>query len=166
MSHQSRNTFPVASGSSRGSSPGQWAALLLLVCYLPGCSGWQARSEPIPLVLADHPGTIQVTLRDGSEFELKQPVIRGDTLGALASADLAGLPGLALVYPQALHTGNEVPRSIPLADLHHIALARFSAGKTLGAIVGVGLGLVVGEVAMATACRQPGSCNWGISPPL
>ena len=154
MSDHSRISRPILPGFTRGQTASRWTALLLLACYLPACSSWQVRGEPVPPIVADHPAEIQVTLDDGSKVMLKQPVIRGDTLSGLASRPTWNSPDSPTILATA-------PMSIALANIRHVALPGFSIGKTLGSIVGFGLiGALVAVGVVVAACN--GRCIlWG-----
>ena len=125
MSDHSRISRPILPGFTRGQTASRWTALLLLACYLPACSSWQVRGEPVPLIVADHPAEIQVTLDDGSKVMLKQPVIRGDTLSGLASRPTWNSPDSPTILATA-------PMSIALANIRHVALPGFSIGRDAG----------------------------------
>ena len=153
MSDHSRISRPMLPGFTRGQTASRWTAFLLLVCYLPACSSWQVRGEPVPLIVADHPAEIQVTLDDGGSVLLEQPVVRGDTLSGLASRPTWSSPS----SPRIVTT---FPMSIALVNIRHVALPGFSIGKTLGSIVGFGLiGALVALVVGVAACN--GKCNVG-----
>ncbi len=88
------------------------------------------------MVLASHPATIRVALRDGGKVTLERPIIRGDTLSGVGAMETAP--------------------SIPLTNIKHVELPRFSVVKTMGAIVGIGLlGALVGLVI---ACSGGNRC--------
>ena len=150
MSDRSRITLPNLRGSTRGQTARRWTALVLLACYLPACASWHTASEPVPVVLAEHPATLRVTRLDGTKIKLEHPVLQRDTLqGQASSYTWATIDGPSVV--------SQHPVSIPLNDVR--VVARHSGGAVLKTL---GLILFGGIVALGIACRK-GCLNtsWG-----
>jgi hypothetical protein len=90
-------------------------------------------------VLADEqPDNVRVTLIDGSQVEVFQPTVSGDTL-------------------TGLREGQRV--SIPLASVSELELREGDSGKTVllaaGIVIGVGAALVLGALIY---CESQGGC--------
>ncbi len=95
-------------------------ACILLPCCLLACVSWNTQEASPQQVLEDEqPDKVRVTLSDGSQVVLEEPVVSGDTLTGVA-------------------TGQQ--RSIPLADVSALAVRKTDASRTLGGVV---RGLVV-----------------------
>ena len=90
-------------------------ACILLPCCLLACVSWNTQEASPQQVLEDEqPDKVRVTLSDGSQVVLEEPVVSGDTLTGVA-------------------TGQQ--RSIPLADVSALAVRKTDASRTLGAVV-------------------------------
>ncbi len=108
---------------------------------LPGCLYIMedAGGESPEQVLADEqPDNVRVTLIDGSQVEVFQPTVSGDTL-------------------TGLREGQRV--SIPLASVSELELREGDSGKTVllaaGIVIGVGAALVLGALIY---CESQGGC--------
>ena len=90
------------------------------------------------MVVACHPMIIRVTLHDGGAGTPQQPLIRGDTLSGVASRHtVSGFPnGTRFVAASVVP---ETATSIPLMNIRHVALRRFSVLRTQGFVLGSSL---------------------------
>ena len=110
-------------------------ALILLPCYLVACTSWKTQEASPEQVLADEQSNkVQVTLADGSQVVLEQPVVAGDTLTGSVDGE---------------------QRSIPLADVSSIAVQGTDGVKT-GLLV---FGVVVVAVGVILVAGFSGACN-------
>ena len=113
-------------------------ACILLPCYLVACMSWQTQEITPEQVLAEkQPDKVRVTLTDGSQVEVYQPRVSGDTL-------------------MGLREGQQV--SIPLASVTQLELREGDTGKSIaaaGIVVGVGALLVGGFFIW---CAQSEEC--------
>ncbi len=113
-------------------------ACILLPAYLSACMSWQTQEASPEQVLAeDEPDKVRVTLTDGSQLEVYQPSVSGDTL-------------------TGLREGEQV--SIPLASVTQLELREGDTGKSIaaaGIVVGVGALLVGGFFIW---CAQSEEC--------
>jgi hypothetical protein len=110
-------------------------AYTLLLWYLAGCTTWRVQNlTPQQIIDRWHPASVRVTTADSSEFVLDQPKIAG-------SDSLAGF-----------HNG--APSTVAVADVTHVATREFSAGKTVGLVVGVSVVAVAigAAIALANTC--------------
>jgi hypothetical protein len=112
---------------------------VLLPCYLAACTSWKTQKVSPEQVLADEqPDNVRVTLIDGSQVEVFQPTVSGDTL-------------------TGLREGQRV--SIPLASVSELELREGDSGKTVllaaGIVIGVGAALVLGALIY---CESQGGC--------
>jgi hypothetical protein len=107
-------------------------AATLLLWYLTGCTTWRVQNlTPQQIIDRWHPGSVRVTTADGSELVLHQPrIAAGDSL---------------------LGATDSMPKGLAISDVRHIAIRRFSVGKT------VGLYLAIQTVAFIFANRGPGT---------
>ena len=88
---------------------------------------------PAQVVTTQNPSAVRVQRLDGSRFVVDSPRISGDSLlGAMAGK----------------------PTSIPLADIHRCAVKHGSAGKTVGLVLAVTVGVIVlaGVMCEASDC--------------
>ncbi len=115
--------------------PCRLTCLLLLVAQaLTGCATWQvAEVTPQALITRDHPSRIQVREKVGTKYVMAAPVVVGDTLvGAVKLGTGVGI-------------GSE-DRRTPLSVIDRIAVRKFSAGRTVVAVLG---GAVVAFLGLA-----------------
>ncbi len=115
-------------------------ACILLPCYLVACTSWKTQEVSPQQVLTDEqPDKVRVSLTDGSQVVLEEPVVSGDTL---------------IGFEQ------DVQKSILLADVSALELREGDGGKTTLAIIGgviLAGGLALG-VAYAVYCAGDESC--------
>ena len=107
---------------------------LLVVTILSGmgCYTWRVESlTPEAVLAAGQPTEVRVTRTDGSMIVVRDPVLRADSLTGAISRH-----------------GTREDARIPLADVHQIATRQFSAGKTIGLVVGLAAGIYGGYVAV------------------
>jgi len=118
-------------------------ACILLPCSLLACATWKTHEASPQQVLADEqPDKVRVTLTDGSQVVLKQPVVSGDTLTGLSARTPP--PGIsAAAARRAMREGQQV--SIPLASVSGLELHKGEIGKTIL----LGTGIVVGVAGLA-----------------
>ena len=104
-------------------------ACTLLLCYLAACTSWHVEKEvsPLQLMSTTHPRVVRVTRADGSRLVLDQPrIAAGDSLAGVHNAVLS---------------------SVAVSDVTQVATPRFSAGKTLGILLGLSV-VVVGTAVI------------------
>ena len=121
---------------------------LLLPVYLAGCSSWYVQEvSPQQLVTEEQPKKIRVTLTDGSQLQIEQPTVSGDTL-------------MGYEVRGRRYSGQQV--NIPLSDVTDVAIQRTDAGKTTALIVGTVLvvGAAVVVVGYLIVCSE-GACSGG-----
>ena len=114
----------------------QAVALATLVLQAGGCTGWHTESEvsPSELVEQRHPTRLRVDLLSGGRVEMRDPVLRGDTLIGRAGRDTV---------------------RIAAANIATAARRRFSVGRTI-ARVGIGVGTVFGLALLGCAADPCG----------
>jgi len=111
------------------------AALLLGAQVLTGCTSWQVQSvTPQQLIAREHPKAIQVRERGGPRYVIQTPRAEGDSL-----------IGTVIEHSRGGSIRLEQRRAVSLMAVDRVAVRRFSAAKTLGAVV-------VPLVAIAVAC--------------
>jgi hypothetical protein len=113
-------------------------ACILLPCCLLACSTWKTQEASPQQVLADEqPAKVRVTLTDGSQVVLEQPVVSGDTL-------------------TGLREGEQV--SISLASVSELELRKGDTVKTIALTTGivVGVAAVAFGVGLLIYCSGPG----------
>jgi hypothetical protein len=125
----------------RGRTERRRTAAVLLCVHFAGCSSWHMETAAPATVLAErHPAQVRVTQLDGHRLVIYQPYLAGDELEGLARPARAGQPA-----------GDSI--RMPVAGVSGLATRRFSAGRTVLAIVG---GLVF---AIVIDCASSGSCG-------
>ncbi|MFI5311893.1 MAG: hypothetical protein ACHQQ3_11705, partial [Gemmatimonadales bacterium] len=102
---------------------------ILASCQVTACMGWHPETSPVPVVLEQkHPDEIRVRLKDGREYNIRDPVIRRDSLGT------------------SLGSGSSVlARPAALRDVDQIATRQVALVRTtlyVGACVAISLGLL------------------------
>jgi len=109
-------------------------AYALLLLFLPACTAWHVEKgvSPEQLIATKHPNVVRVTRPDSSNIVLHQPrIAAGDSLSGLH---------------------NRAPSSVAVSDVTQVAIRKFSAGKTIGLVVGISaVALAVAVVAIASA---------------
>ena len=111
------------------------AAMLLMILYGTACQSWHTEQVgPQAFLTTRQPEYIRVTRTDGSEVVVDQPVVQADTLVGVVEGQQE---------PAEVH--------IALTDIKQIATFRFSAGRTLGSLVGVAAAAVVALVVAIAA---------------
>jgi hypothetical protein len=104
---------------------------VLLAAQAAGCSSWRVEQVSPEQLLRDRaPAEVRVARADGTQLILGGPRISGDSL--------TGVNG-------------GIPRGVPLGDISTIATRHGEAGKS----VLLGLGLILGVVAIAYAANPP-----------
>ena len=121
-------------------------ALTLLVVSLANgaCYAWHAEPlAPDSLVRALQPMELRVTHANGSETILEQPTVRADTLVGVV---------------QGGNNAQEV--AIPISDVSQLATRKFSAGRTLGLVVGAAAitGVAIVAIFMIN-CPNTSACS-------
>jgi hypothetical protein len=90
-------------------------------------------------VATKHPKTIKVTRSDGTQVEIANPSIEGDSLiGVLARG----------ASSDSLHNR----MAIALSDISQVAVQQTDAGKTVALVAGVGLAVIVVAAAASNCC--------------
>ena len=127
--------LPVRSGTSRTRhSFAQRIATLLVAANLAACYTWQPADGPLPRVVEDDaPSSILVVLEDGTEAEVDDPLIVGDTLYARARGQ----------RPTAIAA---------VADVRHVDVPKTDTIATTLAIVGIPV-LLLGVLVAASCCE-------------
>ena len=93
------------------------AFILLVATTLSACTSWQVQQvTPEQVVSAQRPKTVRVQRIDGSRVVVDNPRIDSDALAGASKGK---------------------PTSVPLADIHQLAVRRTSTGKTIGLVVGL-----------------------------
>jgi hypothetical protein len=112
------------------------AGLLLLATTLAACTSWQVQTvTPEQVVTTQHPSTVRVQRLDGTRAVVDDPRIGGDSLLGLTIGK---------------------PIGVPLADIHQVAVKRGNAGKTVGLVLAVTVGVIVlaGVMCEASDCTS------------
>jgi hypothetical protein len=117
------------------------ATLLVMILYGSACQAWHTeRVTPESLLVTRQPATFRVTRTDGSQIVLEHPVLRADTLSGTVRGP-----------------NEQQDVRIPLTEVREVATRGFSAGRTVGLVVGVAAGtFAVIVVAVVIACSQTG----------
>ncbi len=113
-------------------------ACILLPCYLVACSPWTTQeASPQQVIQDEQPDKVRVTLTDGSQVEVYEPVVSGDTLTGSVDGE---------------------QRSIPLADVSALEVRKTNALLTTAFVFGT----IVGLLAIAVGiCGASGGCAPG-----
>ena len=110
----------------------------LLLCYLAACTSWHVEKDvsPLQLISTKHPRVVRLTRADGSRMVLGQPRIAvGDSVAGV-------------------HNG--VQSSVAVSDVTQVATPRFSAGKTIGILLGLSV-VVVGTAVIVCLSDNSGT---------
>lgn len=122
-------------------------ALLLLVLYVPACTGWMEQSQPVPQVVAEkRPDEVRVYLRDGRRVDLREPRVEGDSLVGrerLAQAGTTRTPE----WPRAAYA---------LADIQRLETKETDSGKTWMAVA------VIAAVSIALIAALASSMDFDL----
>ena len=121
--------------------PRRTIASLLLVLQLSACYSWTP-SKVTPEQAVEDGRTIQVQLTDGSKIVVRNPWIRGDTLGGEQSG---------------LQSRDGQPWAAPMDSVAVINTFHFNGWETSGLVVGVLA--VVGALAIAAQDMSFSSTN-------
>ncbi len=111
----------------------------LLLCYLAACTSWHVEEgvSPLQFITTEHPRVVRLTRTNGSQIEIDDPQIAaGDTLTGIHNTLLS---------------------RVAVSDVTEVATPRFSAAKTLGGFVG--LGVVVVGIAVIACLSGPGCAS-------
>ncbi|MDH4063463.1 MAG: hypothetical protein OEW19_03620, partial [Acidobacteriota bacterium] len=101
---------------------------LFTALSLPACSTWSTQSRPPQeIVLSQQPDQVRLSLADGSRLIVYHPAIDGDRLVAWTRSDRSGSPDA----------------SIPLAEIRSVEVHKISPGRTVAAVVAVGVGVTL-----------------------
>ncbi len=122
-------------------------ACILLPCYLVACTSWKTQEASPQQVLEDEqPDKVRVTLTDGSQVEVYEPALSGDTLigfekGSRDWRKTEDTPGGAV--------------SIPLSDVSALEVRKSDGGLTIlavfgGLVLAAGVVIVVGYISLCT----------------
>jgi hypothetical protein len=124
-------------------------ACILLPSYLVACTTWKTQEASPQQVIAEEPDKVRVTLTDGSQVEVFQPVVSGDTLRGFDSEDRTS---------RGATQGDEV--SIPLADVSTVETRGTDALLTTAFVFGtvVVVAAIALNVAVAIYCDSPIGC--------
>ena len=94
---------------------------ILLTASTVACYSWRLQNASPAVVLRDQrPTAVQVHQVNGTKFVLAQPTLMADTIVGIRSGTTARLP---------------------LAAVDHLAVRRFSSGKTALLVVGIPVGI-------------------------
>jgi len=110
-----------------------------LAFWVSACTSMQVLQPPLERSMAaEQPSAVTVTLDDGREFELAQPVVSNDSI---AGFDPDSWDAARRVHVERL--------AVPLDNVVIVEHPKFSLGKTLGrtglVIVGLGVVLFIGD---------------------
>lgn len=119
----------------------RFAAAILLAAYLPACTSYQAMTAPATELQAP-PKPIRaarITLSSGERFELRTPLVYGDSIRGF------NLKGQA--------------ENVAMADVTKVEVKKVSASKTVGLVLGTVVvgGIIAGAVYFANCDSQPSS---------
>jgi hypothetical protein len=95
-------------------------ASILLAASALACHSWQVQNTSPAVVLRDRPASVEVHPVLGAKFVLVQPILVGDTITGRRAGTSA---------------------AIPLAAVDHLAVRRFSSGKTTLLVLGIPAGI-------------------------
>ena len=116
----------------------RWRARLALTLSLtiPACQSWHTEEiAPQQVLDTRQPQSLRVILADSSEVVLNAPELRGDTLLGVA------------------RNGGEL--RVPLDSVRFTETRRFSAGRTIGLVLGLGATAFLALVAaIAIGCND------------
>jgi hypothetical protein len=135
-------------------------ASILLISYLPACTGWHTQSAtPEEVVTTKHPEQVRITRQDGSQIKLLQPFIKADSvIGYYAGAPKSAQPQAEYGKPEisAAVTPDSLKGrvAIALADVQTVEVEQVDPVKTVLLVGAVGL-LIVAIVAAAKEMSQP-----------
>jgi len=100
----------------------RWSRIPLLILPLTACHSWQASPvTPQELFAGEAPTEVRITTTDAHTITLQHPHLMGDTL--------SGRTG---------RTGRDV-KAFATADIAKVDVRKFSAGKTVGLVLGITL---------------------------
>ncbi|HSM04145.1 MAG TPA: hypothetical protein VK858_05975 [Longimicrobiales bacterium] len=113
----------------------QRIGILIVLLNLTACYTWQAADGPLPRVIDDDPPSrIRVTLEDGTEEQVHDPLIVGDTL-----------------YDRM--RGRQPTAVAAVEDVRYVDVPKTDAVATTLAVVGLPALLLVGLTAIVC-------CDW------
>ena len=109
---------------------------ILLPAYLSSCTSWHVQSaSPEQVITEDQPSKIRVTLTDGSELEMEQPRIVGDTLRGMVKGGVESSPGETAVHRVL------VERDVLLTDIVTLKVRKSDVAKSILLFTGlIGIG--------------------------
>ena len=106
------------------------AVTLLVATSLSACTSWQVQTvTPEQVVTTQHPSAVRVQLLDGNQIVLDSPRIAGDSILGATGGKMTG---------------------VPLAGVHDVAVRHGSTGKTIGLVIGVTAGTLIGLAIIGT----------------
>jgi hypothetical protein len=115
---------------------------LTLLAFLSACHKWVPLEPPVAQAVAEEePGTVRVTLADGSQVVLKEPHISGDSLVAFEDGK----------EPQTV--------ALLLEDVRQAEVQRTNKPATVGLVFGIAVVTVAAVVFLVFAI----SCDWEYS---
>ena len=118
---------------------------LTLLAFLSACHKWVPLEPPVAQAVAEEaPGTVRVTLADGSQVVLKEPHISGDSLVAFEDGK----------EPQTV--------ALLLEDVRQAEVRRTNVPATVGLVFGIAVVsfAAVVVVVFAIACEGEKSNCW------
>ncbi len=126
-------------------------AFVLLVIWLPACAyRWRARTDTRSAIRAQQRDQARVTLIDGRQFVLRNPIVTEDSIVGTVQATQVGV-----VIP----VGTRL--AVALSEVANLELRESDAGRTFGNIILFGgLPLLIVVVAIA-ALTAPGCAGAG-----
>jgi len=116
------------------------ASLLLVSLANTGCQVWHTeRVAPESVFIQRQPHFHRVSRSDGSRVVLEAPVLRDDSLSALAA---------------------DRPVAVPLRDIQRVETLHFSGGRTIGLVVGLGAATVAAIIGIfLITCPGTPACS-------
>lgn len=128
----------------------QAIAAVVLLAYLPACTGWHRLPETTPPPLKESPQSLRITLKSGEQIELQQARMSGDSL-------------IGEIRP----TPNEPPVrfAVTLADVRRIEDRKVSTVRTVALVVGLTGAAALAALLIVAAALDEGDSFYLIRKP-
>lgn len=121
------------------------AITVLVMLTFPGCSRWRLAAEPTPEVLAaERPELVRITRGDGTRIELRDPVVRGDSIEGIASVPLCTAREALLVADAGDCPLRDVPVVLHGSEMVELEVRERSVARSV--TLAVGLAVLVAYV--------------------
>ncbi len=115
-------------------------AAVVLLAYLPACTGWHRLPETQPAPLKESPQSLRITLKSGERIELRKARLSGDSL-------------IGEIKP----TPNESPVrfAVGLSSVQRIEDRKVNTARTVALVVGsIGVAALAGLLIVAAALDE------------